>query len=105
MKTFKSICIGCGQEIEFKYYALGDIVEKDNYEVMDEDEVGWWNSECPECGWCVDCDLVEMIVGGDLEGFSCCAETASEVKNLIKAVMMRHPDLIAEIRTELDVEI
>ena len=101
MKTFKSICIGCGKEVEFEYCKLGDITNTD-YEITDESEVGWWDFECSECGWCVDYNLVELIVQGDLEGFSCCAETASEVRNLIKAVMMRHPALIAEIRNELE---
>jgi len=27
MKTFKSICIGCGQGIELEYYEMGDIVD------------------------------------------------------------------------------
>ena len=104
MKTFKSICIGCGKEVEFKYYELGDIVEEDDYEVTTEDEVGWWDFGCPECDWHTDYDLIEMIVEGDLKGFSSCAETASEVRNLVKAVMMRHPALIAEIRSELEGE-
>ena len=103
MKTFKSICIGCGQEIEFEYYALGDIVEEeDDYEIMERDEVGWWNFECPHCDWGTDYDLIEMIVEGNLEGFSCCVEKASEVRNLIKAVMKRNPALIAEIERELE---
>ena len=101
MKTFKSICIGCGQEVEFKHYDLGDITDN-NYEITDPSDVGWWHFECPKCDWGTDYDLVEMIVNGELEGFSCCAETASEVRNLIKAVMKRHPDLIAEIKNELE---
>lgn len=99
MKTFKSICIGCGREIEFEHYEMGDIVGS-GYEITHIDDVGWWCFECPNCDRDVDCDLVGMIVEGDLEGFSCCAETASEVRNLIKAVMTRSPALIAEIRSE-----
>lgn len=104
MKTFKSICIGCGQEIEFEYYAMGEIVGEKGYEITHIDDVGWWGFECPECGRCVDCDLVELIVEGDLEGFGTCVETASEVRNLIKAVMKWNPALIAEIRNELEGE-
>ena len=55
MKTFKSICIGCGKEVEFEYCKLGDITNTD-YEITDESEVGWWDFECSECGWCVDYD-------------------------------------------------
>ena len=101
MKTFKSICIGCGKEVEFEYFELGDIIDTD-YEITEEAEVGWCDFVCPECDWCVDYNLIEMVVNGDLEGFSCCAETASEVRNLIKAVMKRCPAVIAEIRSELD---
>jgi len=67
-------------------------------------EVGWWDFECPGCGWYTGCDLVELIVEGDLEGFCAGTETSEQVKNLIRAVMKRCPAVIAEIRSELDAE-
>jgi len=107
MKTFESICIGCGEKIEFEYYEFGDIVEEDSvdgYEITDEVETGWWDYKCPHCGWYTSCDSVEEIVGDDLGGFCTCLDTGAQVRNLIRAVLKRHPILIAEIQTELEHE-
>lgn len=93
MKTHKTICIGCGKEIEFGYFEVGDASPfLGSKAPVDEDEAGWWDHEC-SCGWYTDFSVVELRVSGDLEGFVCCLETPLEVRNFAKALLKEHPEL------------
>jgi hypothetical protein len=92
METYESICIGCGKPVEFRRYDIGDIAEID-YEVTDQDEVGWWDHECSSCDWYTDYDVIELRIKGGLEGYCCCLETADEVRNFARLLFKEHPEL------------
>jgi len=93
MKTYKSICIGCGKEVEFKRYDIGDIAEDIDYEIMEQDEVGWWDHECSSCDWYTSYNMIELRIAGDLEGYCCELETANEVRNFAKLLLKERPEL------------
>ena len=95
MNTYKTICIGCGKEIEFKHYDIGDIAKDIDYEITDSFEAGWWDHGC-SCGRVTDFRDIELRVKGDLEGFCCCLESGVEVENFAKLLFREHPNLFKQ---------
>lgn len=94
MKTFETTCIGCGKPITFEYYEMGDTIKEWDYEITHKDEVGWWDHECPHCGFYTPHNAIEFRVEGSLEGFvGVICESVDELKNFLKILQNEHSEL------------
>lgn len=89
MKKYKSRCFGCGTPVVFECMEPADLFIRS----LSEDELGWWDHECTNCGWYTPCESIEYRASKDLKAFCCCLETPESVEVFAKVLYEEHPEL------------
>jgi len=90
MKKVVKPCLRCGKPVEFGYVEKGDVDERGI--PFEDDELGWWGSQCEHCGQEYDCEFVEARMNGKLFGFVVGLDDEDHIRNWLRILLTECPE-------------
>jgi len=67
----------------------------------EDEDVGWWDAECPNCTMYYPIETVEKWVQRDIEAFKVNIESADDLKQFLRAIVRDCPEAREIIKSEL----